>query len=707
MKKIVYILFAAVLMITACIREMTPEQSVRTTPVPPKDGDMAVVTFSVTIPETSLYAIPTRAQYAMGEQPSIANGDLYVAVFGLGENDEKGLGGVLQHYVPAKLKNTIAHDLTEVDGETTTYYKYEYEVLLPLSNDPLILTFMAGACDSLGHLFTSENPLPLTVVKNGKTENAYEDDVMPLIHTQDGYAAYSQRIRIPGVYPKMENGEYVYTQYEDPEHQGEFLPDADQDYVADPIEQLHNVQLIRNFAKVTFTAPSTANFTLNKFWLVDTPVYGTVAPYSASTGYVTPYMSPAANAASVMGTYPGFELVRELSEGYEADPNKWLDPGTFDYMYERSIPTNSTSPAYGESGAILQVTWKNVNAVPTALRGQTCYYKVAFVDSAGFTPILRNIQYDFEVSEINATNHPTTPAAAYAGEFLGDISANLATSMLDEISNNKSKIQVTPMVKTVIGRSNEIEVDFWFYPVASNSEVVVTDGKHSNAANADVAIAISSKLEVSGFPQAIKTISGVEVTRVGNADQKGTIKVQLDTAEAGKVKKGKVRILGQVVGQRALYREVEFTVMPKQVFKTTTGATCTVTSPISDAMNQDVTVTIKLPDALPRDIFPLQIMIEAEQNNLTSIPDKTVTPNISAIPVKYGPSAFRPGNSYYFVKTITFDEYATLSGQSYTYTNSFPCKFKTRLSTGNTTRIRINDLTRQYFEQTELTLTAN
>ena len=76
--------------------------------------------------------------------------------------------------------------------------------------------------------------------------------------------------------------------------------------------------------------------------------------------------------------------------------------------------------------------------------------------------------------------------------------------------------------------------------------------------------------------------------------------------------------------------------------------------------------------------------------------------------MKYGPSAFNSNkNSYYFVKTITFDDYATLSGTSYQYTNEFPCKFKTRLSSGNPTSIRINDFNGEFFNQSEITLSVN
>ena len=226
MKKIIYILSAAFVLATACTREMTLEQSVRPgTTIAANDGDMALVTFKVTVPETSLYAISTRSSIGeLSNENSIADGELYVAVFGAGE-DEK-VGGNLQHFLKANLKSTIDQDVDmTISGETITRaHVYEYEVLLPLSNDPLVLDFMVGACDSNGNPYTLDHPLPVK----------YEAELMPTLFSMDGNAAYWQRVRIDGVYPKYVNGQPVMTQYKD--DGGAMLSDVDQDYIADDID---------------------------------------------------------------------------------------------------------------------------------------------------------------------------------------------------------------------------------------------------------------------------------------------------------------------------------------------------------------------------------------------------------------------------------------------------------------------------------------
>lgn len=710
MKKVFYILSAAVVIATACSREIDPElRPVLSTTEAPQDGAMAKVSFSITVPETDFYAIQTRAQHPIGEQPSIADGDLYVAVFGAGDNEK--LGGSLQNFLKAKLKNTIVHDWTDED-DATTKYTYEYEVLMPLSNEPLVLDFLVGACDSEGNLFNLNNPIPVK----------YEKDVLPLLHSVDGYAAYWQRKRISGVFPKPDGkGGYELTQYVGEDDH--LLSEKDQDYVADEIPELKNVQLVRNFAKVTFTAGAKAPFTLKGFYLVDTPKTGAVAPYSTDEGYNTVYTT-STSAAAVFGHYNGYVLSHELNSGLPDGftDDDFMEPGEeFMYMYERTIPSNS-DPVFAESGAILWVTWKNDGTIPSSLRGQDRYYKVAFVDESGYIPILRNLQYEFQVLDIKTETHPTSASDAYHGSWLGDVSANISTAMMDEISNSRSRIVVAgeggkSMSYTVIGSGNAIPVDFYFYPVANNSEVVVTHNKTSVAAGLPVSIT-KTILTDGDFPQAIASASNVVVTHnEDDTDKYGTITVTLFPSEEGVIKKGKLRILGQVQGQQALYREVCFTVMNKQNLAKG-NVVCSATPLASDEKNQETTVTIVLPDDLPRDIFPLQISIEAENNGLTSIPDNTATPAVSALPVKYGPSAFdSKKNSYFFVKTITFDDYATLSGTSYEYTNTFPCKFKTRLGNNlNATQIKINDFSLddagqqvrgQYFIESTISLTAN
>lgn len=80
-------------------------------------------------------------------------------------------------------------------------------------------------------------------------------------------------------------------------------------------------------------------------------------------------------------------------------------------------------------------------------------------------------------------------------------------------------------------------------------------------------------------------------------------------------------------------------------------------------------------------MFPLTLKIEAEDNNLT--PSDNLT-------VETGPSSFdSKGNTYYFLKTISYTEYQALASASYQVT----CAFQTTKATGKTpvTKIRVTE----------------
>ena len=155
MKKISSILipFAALFLLASCQQELqqpeaSPSKVILKEPAP---GDMAEVTFTVSIPDAVVSTLTTRA---LTEQPNIGSGDIYLALFGLGDNEATGRGGNLQHFLKAKLKNTISQDV-DIDQ-----HKYEYSVLLPISDEPYVIDFMVGASDANGNLYTAWNAFP-------------------------------------------------------------------------------------------------------------------------------------------------------------------------------------------------------------------------------------------------------------------------------------------------------------------------------------------------------------------------------------------------------------------------------------------------------------------------------------------------------------------------------------------------------------------
>ena len=682
MKKIFSILtaFAALTLLASCQREiLQPESPSKVILREPAPGDMAEVSFTVSIPEAGVSPITTKA---LKEQPDIVNGDIYLALFGLGKNATTGRGGNLQHFLKAKLETPIDHDLTE----GSVQHKYKYTVLLPISDEPFVVDFIVGASDANGNLYSLENPPAVD----------YEEDFMPQMLSRNGVPGYWQRIVIPKVEPQPTASGTGYQTSSD-----------GQDYKAKPISQMEDIQLVRNFASVTFTATTDAPFTINKFVLVDYPKNGDIAPFDAAStvGYKTPYAYRDVDGQAHYNTdyasivndtykYLGFSTLQTLETGINADPT-FTNSGEYSFLYERPAPSSDMP----ESGAIIEVTWKDIDGVDANLKGQTHYYKVAFTGESGYVPILRNIAYNFQISGFNTPTHPTTAGDAYNGSWLGDISANVATANLDEIANSTSKIIVSEMSKTHIGDpttdANPYKIYFQYYPNTTQyaSEVAVVNGTTFHGKNVKVVATIEP---VSGYGPAIKSIEQpvADGTYINEATW-GRVDVQTYGSGAT-VKRSKLKILCQLDGQTALYREVIFTVMNKQRFnngKNATGINSSIDA-VEDDINKPTILHLRIPPELPKDLFPLQVRIESQANNLTSIPHGSVGDDyVAAIPVKYGPSVFDSSkNSFYFIKTINWNEYAKLNGETYSYTTEFPCYFKTTLESGNNTQIIIQDI---------------
>ena len=310
MKKISRILipFAVLFLLASCQREIVQPDasSAKVILKEPAPGDMAEVTFTVSIPDAGVSTLTTRA---LTEQPNIASGDIYLALFGLGDNETTGRGGNLQHFLKAKLKNTITHDV-DIDQ-----YKYEYSVLLPISDEPYVIDFIVGASDESGNLYTLDNP---PAVK-------YEKDFMPGMLSRNGVPGYWQRVVVPKVEPE-------------PNQSGTgYLPSSDgNDYKAKPIAEMKDVQLVRNFAEVTITSTTDAKFTINKFVLVDYPKNGDIAPFdaAATVGYKTPYMGHNTNYAGIVNDsyqYLGHSTVKTLEKGIATNPT-YTTSGQYSFL---------------------------------------------------------------------------------------------------------------------------------------------------------------------------------------------------------------------------------------------------------------------------------------------------------------------------------------------------------------------------------------
>ena len=622
MKKIFYTLTAAVLCLTACQKEVDQIQSVKASDYP--EGATVEALFTVSIPYSNGPVELTRAS-EMAQIPVLDN--LYIAIFG--DN-----GGMLQQLVPAvkvgdeSLYQTETDDPEHPYGESGYNYWVQYKAELPLSDEERNLHFI-GNC-------------PSEVIE--KLDFLYEKDFMDKLTTSNGAAAYWQKVVLPnGVQANLVNGKFELTE--------------------ECAQMLTPIALVRNYAKLIVTSAS-SDFEIESYALVNTPLQGTFAPYSATTGFSTTYMNIGKYCAGEMETnfvqdlitsgYTGY-MINDLINTENPGETSAKTPSDTDkglYMYERTKPTRTGE----QTGIIIKLKWSEdlESDHPNYTdRGKSRYYKIEVLDKEGeYMPICRNVLYTINLEHLSGTGEKSFDAA-YAGPFFGNVSASIETATLTEINDNIHKIVVNMMDYTTMEDNKVVDIYFRFYP-DMNGEPSLDASSY----------AAPARKEVEGYQSSIASFTPVDFVE-WSGGQWGHVQVTLNERPASGMLREKLRIQGQIGGVGKLFRDIVFTVMNTQDFTGESKVTV-------DGNN--VTVTIGLPSELPYSIFPLNVLIEAQNNNLST--------TSKDLPVNYGPTAFdedgspkKGKNAFYFIRTIQYKEYLDTSTGEYVYTTEFECPF--------------------------------
>lgn len=620
MKKIFYTLTAAALCLTACQKEIDQNKSVSVTDYP--EGATVEALFTVSIPYSDGPLELTRAS-EMAQIPEIEN--LYIAIFG--DN-----GGMLQQLVPAfpTGEGSLYNPTT---GESGYNYQIQYTAELPLSDEERNLHFI-GNC-------------PQDVLQN--VDFLYEKEFMDKLSTSGGNAAYWQKVVLPdGIQANLVDGKFVLT----PACAAKLTP----------------IALVRNYAKLIVTTTSD-DFEIESYALVNVPLQGTIAPYSADFGFATTYMSIGDYCD---GTKTGFvgDLMNSGYTGYmtndlintdnpgesSAKTPTGTGEGYYDnglYMYERTKPTRSGE----QTGIIIKLKWST--NLPSdhpnyGDAGKSRYYKIEVLDKEGeYMPICRNVLYTINLEHLSGTGE-TSFDAAYNGPFFGNVSASIETATLTDINDNVHRIVVNRMDYTTMEDGDVVDIYFRFYKTMTGNPELTASSYATPATKA-----------VDGYNSAIASVSPITFD-TWNGGTWGHVTVTLKSRPTSGMLREKLRIQGMDGAVGSLFRDIVFTVMNQQEF--------TAESKVTRAGN-NVTVTIGLPSELPYSIFPLNIMIEALDNNLST--------TSKLLPVSYGPTAFdeteysakNGKNAFYFIRTIQYKDYLDTSSGSYVYTTEFECPF--------------------------------
>ena len=244
----------------------------------------------------------------------------------------------------------------------------------------------------------------------------------------------------------------------------------------------------------------------------------------------------------------------------------------------------------------------------------------------------------------------------------GDVSANLETASLTQISDGTSTLYVSYTDYThVLDGTETSDPTYTLYykfdtnPYSLTAELTGTDAVKSVGTEYDV---------TSGDYAGWKAVD-LTLNKGATGIAKSLITVKGAASE----------------GSRPLYRKVYVRVMGTQDLALDVDGS-------SSSKDSPVTVSVTFPEDLGRSLFPVNLYIETENNTLSSD-----DPKLSALT---GPSQFssKSGkNTFYFVRTVGYSEYQS--------NNTISCRFKTNQDNAAT---EIKVYTEKYFNPAPATL---
>ena len=618
MKQTRFIFLTVLCFLAACtkVQEMEPGQNSDN-----PQGEVEV-TFRVEMPGD---LIPTTK--ALTDTPALDN--MYVAVF--------GSSGYLKEYRQATLVSSATTNYwTPGPGETeedrpdnTTSDTYQYRVTLSLSeNSRRILHFIANA--------PTELPFDQATT------------ILPELLSTEGEAAYWQTVTLTGIKAKRDaDGDFI-------DAQGHKITgqDPNQRYVVSDETKaaLDGIALIRNFAKIEVYNQDDSNFELISFAAINVPTSGSIVPYYAG-GFVQGYQNNSYEQLRTLG-YPGFlPLHAEFNDDIPAK-NDFVNrtsavasTGQAYYLYERPVPNDRQGPTF----VIIYGKYTDPEDHTESLG----FYRVDLMEGQEYYPIYRNFKYKISIKKILKPG-ASTPAEAAVTAGSADVSADVATANLNDISDGMSRIVVNYMSKTLTkqyGIDDKLELQFKFYPdVKDFANASDPEPKHDN-----------SKVTVTRETENGPIISSISVAESDDPDT-GYRSVWITTsAPSDAIKTERIKVEGTVIDednhQRKLYRYITYSMISTQ----TMYVHCSPKR-VQNYVGESVDVDITIPSGLPESVFPLVFQIEAASLSLT--PDTGVSNN--NLPVISGETIVpgSSGRSFHFERSLSYNEYLDLPAVS-------------------------------------------
>lgn len=396
--------------------------------------------------------------------------------------------------------------------------------------------------------------------------------------------------------------------------------------------KLTRVPVVRNYSKVTAVKASTVtNFTITGLTVVNTLNRGSVAPYNGAALSFVDYMKPSAEEKKCK-TYgellqegytgnipPGTTLINTPSSLSSAT---YKNEGEPFYLYERTQP--------GDQNNTFAIIRGRYNGSTT-----DTYYKVDLIYNEGgvnkFYHILRNFNYEIEITHVSANGYATAAEAA-AGTAFNNLAADVTLKYLTNISDGKARLFVS-YTDTTINTTNNITFKYKYY----------TDYNQGTIDNNQVQIGVEDGDIFSSSSVISKTPLSGEWT--------GWNEVTLGiTGTIGALAK-RQSILVTAAGS-GLSCEIRYVLREKK----TMYVTCAphLLDPVTHA-NGDVHIDI--PNDLDSTAFPLHFLLDTDTKSLYPRVDGPASGQI--MPLVFTTDSDGRG-SFAFQRTLTWDEYSSL-----------------------------------------------
>ena len=525
-----------------------------------------------------------------------------------------------------------------IDPDTGETHKggRHYTVTLTLTDEPRIIHYVAN-CPVEQVVYGHETSI---------IGNMYVDRNNTQGATTTYETSYWARIEVPHILvTEKEEGDKVVVSLVD-----------------DIKDKFMHVPLLRNYAEITVTQDENNK----KFKVLGFTVYnllnrGTVAPYNSNTqkfqsffytnseGKIANYLYPTMyNDFNYEGhALTSAALITDLVTIKEngVEKVKEFKLGEPFYVYERKVSVmTDEEEKWRESPPHIIIKARYNGGKDVTDQSPIYYYKMDLVytdkdaDEIKYYNILRNFQYDFNITEIHDEGYSSWEQAV-AGAAGNNISGSSSTSKLTNISDNEGRLWVSYTDITLV-TNDAVVFRYKYIPNYYGTE----GNEYTKDAVHNELVRFENVYDTLGKPVG-DVITGIKVADNDASDDWRDVTIYVN--EPTDIIRQ--QILSLRTNNANLNRQIRHTLRKKL----TMAVECT--PKVLGNIKEKVEVKIKLPEGMTEDMFPLALNMETFDRTLS--PDATE----NTIPVTAGKSIIegrRDQLSYYYTVTIpTFDAY--------------------------------------------------